>query len=63
VDKIQRGEIRETVDMAMALSPQYKSLPEEQKAKLREEQYAILEKRFGLDKPLWCAASSTSKTL
>ncbi len=51
VDKIQRGEIRETVDMNLALSPQFKNLSEEQRAKLREEQYAIMERRYGLDKP------------
>jgi peptide/nickel transport system permease protein len=51
VDKIQRGEIRESVDQTFALSPQYKNLPEEQKIKMRQEQYAILEKRYGLDKP------------
>jgi peptide/nickel transport system permease protein len=51
VDKIQRGEIQESVDMAFAMNPQYKNLPEEQKAKLREEQITILERRLGLDKP------------
>lgn len=51
VDKIQRGEIRESVDMALALSPQFKNLPEEQRAKLRDEQIAIMERRYGLDKP------------
>jgi peptide/nickel transport system permease protein len=51
VDKIQRGQIREGVDQAFALNPQFKSLPEEQKLKMREEQYAIQEKRLGLDKP------------
>jgi peptide/nickel transport system permease protein len=51
VDKIQRGEIRESVDMTFALNPQYKSLPEAEKVRLREEQYAMLERRYGLDKP------------
>jgi peptide/nickel transport system permease protein len=51
VDRIQRGQIRESIDMVFALSPQYKNLPEEQKAQMREEMYAIQEKRMGLDKP------------
>jgi peptide/nickel transport system permease protein len=51
VDKIQRGQIREGVDMAFAMNPTYKNLPEEQKLKMREEQYALQEKRLGLDKP------------
>ncbi|HNS50338.1 MAG TPA: ABC transporter permease [Anaerolineae bacterium] len=51
VDKIQRGQIRESVDQAFAMNPQFKALPEAQKLKMREEQYAIQEKRLGLDKP------------
>ena len=51
VDKIQRGQIRESVDQAFALNPQYKSLSEEERLKMRTEQYAIQEKRLGLDKP------------
>ncbi len=51
VDKIQRGQIREAVDQAFAMNPQYKNLPEEEKTRLRLEQYAIMEKRLGLDKP------------
>lgn len=51
VDKIQRGQIRESVDQAFAMNPQFKALPEAQKLKMRTEQYAIQEKRLGLDKP------------
>jgi peptide/nickel transport system permease protein len=51
VDKIQRGQIRESVDMAISMNPTFKNLPEEQKLKMREEQYALGEKRLGLDKP------------
>jgi peptide/nickel transport system permease protein len=51
VDKIQRGQIRESVDQAFALNPQFKQLSEEQRLKMRTEQYAIQEKRLGLDKP------------
>jgi peptide/nickel transport system permease protein len=51
VDKIQRGQIRESVDQNFAMNPAYKGLSEEQKLKLRQEQYALQEKRLGLDKP------------
>jgi peptide/nickel transport system permease protein len=51
VDKIQRGQIRESVDQAFALNPAYKSLSEAERLKMRQEQYAIQEKRLGLDKP------------
>jgi peptide/nickel transport system permease protein len=51
VDTIQRGQIRESVDMAFNANPAYKALSEEERTKLREEQYAIQEKRLGLDKP------------
>ena len=51
VDKIQRGQIRESVDMAFNTNPAYKSLSEAERAKLRQQQYAIQEKRLGLDKP------------
>jgi len=51
VDKIQRGQIRENVDQMFAMNPTFKALPEEQKLKMRTEQYLIQEKRLGLDKP------------
>jgi len=51
VDKIQRGQIRESVDMAFAMNPQFKALSEEQKLVMRQEEYARQEKRLGLDKP------------
>ena len=51
VDKIQRGQIRESVDMAFNANPAYRALSEEERTKLREAQYAIQEKRLGLDKP------------
>jgi peptide/nickel transport system permease protein len=37
VDKIQRGQIRESVDQAFAMNPMFKSLSEEQKLKMRTE--------------------------
>ncbi len=51
VDKIQRGQIRESVDQAFAMNPQFKQLSEEQRLKMRTEQYALMEKRLGLDRP------------
>jgi len=51
VDKIQRGQIQETVSMQIALNPAYKSLAAEERQKLMAEQIAIQEKRLGLDQP------------
>jgi peptide/nickel transport system permease protein len=51
VDKIQRGQIEETVSMALATSPQFKSLSEAEKENQRALLIAIQVKRLGLDKP------------
>ncbi|MGE5124576.1 MAG: ABC transporter permease [Acidobacteriaceae bacterium] len=51
VDKIQRGQIQETVSQQIALNPAYKSLSAEERQKQMAEQIAIQEKRLGLDQP------------
>jgi peptide/nickel transport system permease protein len=51
VDKIQRGQIEETVSMALATNPAYKALSEAEKQNQRALLIAIQVKRLGLDKP------------
>ncbi len=51
VDKIQRGQIEETVSMALATNPAYKALSEAEKANQRAMLIEIQVKRLGLDKP------------
>lgn len=51
VDKIQRGQIEETVSMALATNPAYKALSEAEKANQRALLIEIQVKRLGLDKP------------
>jgi len=51
VDKIQRGQIQETVAMSLAMNPAYKGLSAEERQKLMADQIAIQEKRLGLDQP------------
>lgn len=51
VDEIRRGEIRETIGIAVMNNPAYKSYTIEQKRALIEELARLEEKRLGLDKP------------
>ncbi len=51
VDKIQRGQIQETISMQLALNPSYKSLSAEEREAQRLAMTTIQEKRLGLDKP------------
>ncbi len=51
VDKIQRGQIQETISMQLALNPSYKSLSAAEREAQRAAMTTIQEKRLGLDKP------------
>jgi peptide/nickel transport system permease protein len=51
VDKIQRGQIQETISMQLALNPSYKSLSAAEREAQRLAMTTIQEKRLGLDKP------------
>jgi peptide/nickel transport system permease protein len=51
VDTIQRGQIQESVSMALATNPAFKMLSPEEKQSQMAAQIAIQEKRLGLDKP------------
>jgi peptide/nickel transport system permease protein len=51
VDQILRGQIQETVSMALANDPVFKSLSPAEKEEQMAERIAIQERRYGLDKP------------
>lgn len=51
VDKIQRGQIQETISMQLALNPSFKSLSAAEREAQRVAMTTIQEKRLGLDKP------------
>jgi peptide/nickel transport system permease protein len=51
VDTIQRGQIQEAVNMALATNPAFKQLSATEKQAQMEAQIAIQEKRLGLDQP------------
>jgi peptide/nickel transport system permease protein len=51
VDTIQRGQIQESVSMALATNPAFKQLSAAEKQSQMAAQIAIQEKRLGLDKP------------
>jgi peptide/nickel transport system permease protein len=51
VDSIQRGQIQEAVNMALATNPAFKMLSAEEKQSQMAAQIAIQEKRLGLDQP------------
>ena len=51
VDDIRRGEIRESVSMAIRADPALQNLEPEQRTRYMMEQIALQEKRLGLDQP------------
>jgi peptide/nickel transport system permease protein len=51
VDTIQRGQIQEAVNMALATNPAFKQLSAAEKQAQMAAQISIQEKRLGLDKP------------
>ena len=51
VDSIQRGQIQEAVNMALATNPAFKQLSAAEKQSQMAAQIAIQEKRLGLDQP------------
>ena len=51
VDKIQRGQIEETVSMALATNPAFKALSQAEKENQRAMLIAVQVRRLGLDKP------------
>jgi peptide/nickel transport system permease protein len=51
VDEIQRGQIEETVSMALATNPAFKALSQAEKENQRAMLIAVQVRRLGLDKP------------
>jgi peptide/nickel transport system permease protein len=51
VDQILRGQIQETVSMALANDPAFKALSAAERQEQMTDRIAILERRYGLDKP------------
>jgi len=51
VDRIQRGQIQESVSQSLLLNPAFRTLTEAEKQKQVAAQIAIQEKRLGLDQP------------
>jgi peptide/nickel transport system permease protein len=51
VDKIRKGEIRESVQMRVLSDPTLKNLPADERTKRLEEIIALEEKRLGLNQP------------
>jgi peptide/nickel transport system permease protein len=52
VDQILRGQVEETVSIAIINNPAYRNMPSETKSQLVQERIALEEKRLGLDKPV-----------
>jgi peptide/nickel transport system permease protein len=52
VDQILRGQVEETVSVAILNNPAYRNLPSETKNKLVQDRIALETKRLGLDKPV-----------
>jgi peptide/nickel transport system permease protein len=51
VDEIRMGEIRQQVSMSFAANPAYRTLSQDQRTKLINDQIAVLAHHAGLDKP------------
>jgi peptide/nickel transport system permease protein len=58
VDRIRRGEIQETVSMAVNNDPVFKRMSAEEKALRMAEMIRLAEKRYGLDKPFMVRSMS-----
>jgi peptide/nickel transport system permease protein len=51
VDELRKGQIREGIAIGVAMNPELKKLPTEERMKIINEMAALQEKRLGLDKP------------
>jgi peptide/nickel transport system permease protein len=51
VDNIRRGQIREGISLAVGMDPEFRQLPQAQRAALMEDMIAIEEERLGLNRP------------